>query len=154
MIADELERRVRTLEEELNGERHVSRYSVEQATRNSDVLHAVRSEVSAVTARVDNLGGDMAAVKAALAMHGRALDVLMQDVRELRRGQDELRRGQEDLRRGQDELRARLDTDLAELRARLDTNLAELRVRLDTDLAEVSRKLDLLIAAVVPRDPA
>jgi len=90
-MADELERRVRTLEEELKGERHVSRYQVEQAARNSEVLHAVRAEVGTVTGRVDLLGADMASVKAALAMHGRALDVLMQDVRQLRNGQDELR---------------------------------------------------------------
>jgi hypothetical protein len=89
---EELERRVRTLEEELVGERHVSRYQVEQAARNSDMLHAVRSEVGAVTTRVDHLVGDMAGVKATLVMHGRALDVLQQDVRQLR---GELRGGQE-----------------------------------------------------------
>jgi chromosome segregation ATPase len=81
---EELERRVRTVEEELSGERHVSRYTVEQAARNSEVLHSVRSEVGAVTARVDHLGADMAAVRAALAMHGRALDVLQQDARQIR----------------------------------------------------------------------
>jgi hypothetical protein len=97
-MIDELERRVRTLEEELTGERHVSRYMVEQGGRNSEVLHAVRSEVTlmrselpalrtdvgGVTMRMDVLGGDVASVKAALVMHGRALDVLQQDVRQLR----------------------------------------------------------------------
>ena len=88
---DELEGRVRTVEEELSLERHVSRYLVDQAAGNSEVLHSVRSEVAtvrtkigAVTARADQLGGDMASVKAALAMHGRALDILQQDVRQLR----------------------------------------------------------------------
>jgi cytochrome c556 len=104
-MIDELERRVRTVEEELSGERHVSRYMVEQAGRNSEVLHAVRAEVSAmradlgaVTARVDVLGGDMASVKSALVMHGRALDVLQQDVRQLRSESANLRRDVEDLR--------------------------------------------------------
>jgi chromosome segregation ATPase len=88
---DELERRVRTVEEEATGEKHLTRYAVEQTVRNGEVLHALRSEVaalridiSAVTMRVDHLGVDMAAVKAALVMHGRALDVLQQDVRQLR----------------------------------------------------------------------
>jgi hypothetical protein len=97
-MADELERRVRTVEEELNGEKYLTRYAVEQTQRSGEVLHALRSDVAAVrsdvatlradvgagTVRVDHLGGDMAAVKAALAMHGRALDVLQQDVRQLR----------------------------------------------------------------------
>jgi hypothetical protein len=89
---EELERRVRTVEEELSGERHVSRYTVEQAARNSEVLHSVRSEVGTVTARVDHLGADMAAVKAALAMHGRALDVLQQDARQIRGEVSEINR--------------------------------------------------------------
>jgi chromosome segregation ATPase len=89
---EELERRVCTVEEELSGERHVSRYTVERATRNSEVLHSVRSEVGALTARVDHLGADMAAVKAALAIHGRALDVLQQDVRQIRGEVSEINR--------------------------------------------------------------
>jgi hypothetical protein len=75
----------------LVGERHVSRFQVEQATRNSAVLHNLRSEIGTLTARADELGGDMVSVKAAQVMHGRALDVLMQDVRQLRQGQDEIK---------------------------------------------------------------
>jgi septal ring factor EnvC (AmiA/AmiB activator) len=106
---EELERRVRTVEEEANGEKHRTRYAVEQTQRNGEALHALRSDVamlrselatlrvnvSAVTTRVDNLAGDMAAVKAAQIMHGRALDVLQQDVRQLRSGQEQLRSCQE-----------------------------------------------------------
>jgi hypothetical protein len=95
MMADsqynEVERRVRTVEEELNGEKHLTRYAVEQTARNGEVLHALRSDVSAVILRVDHLATDMAAVKAALAMHGRALDVLQQDVRQLRTQMTEMR---------------------------------------------------------------
>ncbi len=64
---------------------------MEQAARNSEVLHSVRSEVGLVTARVDHVGADMAAVKAALAMHGRTLDVLQQDVRQTRGEVSEIR---------------------------------------------------------------
>jgi chromosome segregation ATPase len=88
---EELERRVRTVEEEAHGEKHLTRYAEEQTQRNGEMLHALRSDVTllrvdvgAVTTRVDNLAGDTAAIKSALAMHGRALDVLQQDVRQLR----------------------------------------------------------------------
>jgi chromosome segregation ATPase len=120
MMTDELERRVRTLEEELGGERHVSRYMVEQAGRSSEVLHTVRSEVAAAradisgaTARVDVLAGDMASVKAALVMHGRALDVLQQDVRQLRSDAADLRRELEEFRAHVD---ARFDAVLEAIR--------------------------------------
>ena len=94
-LFEEVERRVRTVEEELVGERHVSRFVVEQTTRNGEIVNALRAEVAQLRAdiaatrvdvngtgmRVDVLAGDGAAIKAALAMHGRALDVLQQDVR-------------------------------------------------------------------------
>jgi chromosome segregation ATPase len=105
---DELERRVRTVEEEANGEKHLTRYAVEQTQRNGEVLHALRTDVSAATMRLDHLTGDMAAVKAALAMHGRALDVLQQDVRQLRGEVSELRAGQDEINRKLDAIIARL----------------------------------------------
>ncbi len=103
-VFEELERRVRTVEEELVGERHVSRFVVEQTTRNGEIVNALRAEVAQLRAdiaaarvdvngtgmRVDVLAGDGAAIKAALAMHGRALDVLQQDVRRLRGDMNEL----------------------------------------------------------------
>jgi predicted nucleic acid-binding Zn-ribbon protein len=111
---DELERRVRSVEEEMNGEKHLTRYAVDQTVRNGEVLHALRSEVaalrtdvSAVTTRVDHVGADMAGVKAALAMHGRALDVLQQDVRQLRSEMAAMR----------EEVRARHNELLAAIRA-------------------------------------
>jgi hypothetical protein len=78
-------------------ERHVSRYQVEQAARNSEVLHTLRSEVRAASGRIDTLGADVAGVKATLIMHGRALDV-MQDMRQVRGDVNDLRSHVNDLR--------------------------------------------------------
>jgi chromosome segregation ATPase len=96
---EDLERRVRTVEEEAGGEKHLTRYAVEQTQRNGDALTALRgetatlrAEVGAVANRVDHLAGDSAAIKAALAMHGRALDVVMQDIRQIRDQQAETNR--------------------------------------------------------------
>jgi chromosome segregation ATPase len=119
-VIDELERRVRTVEEEANGEKHLTRYAVEQTQRNGDVLHALRTDVSAATLRLDHLTGDMAAVKAALAMHGRALDVLQQDVRQLRSEVSEINRKLE-----------AIDGDVRQLRG---------------EVSEINRKLDAIIA--------
>jgi predicted nucleic acid-binding Zn-ribbon protein len=145
---EELERRVRTVEEEANGEKHLTRYAVEQTQRNGEVLHAlrgdvamlrsdvatVRVEVSAGTVRTDSLTGDMAAVKSALVMHGRALDVLQQDVRQLRGGQEELRQSQEGLRHSQEELRLGQEAIISRL-DRMEGNIAA------------------ILAAVVPISP-
>jgi predicted nucleic acid-binding Zn-ribbon protein len=118
---DQLERRVQTIEEEMNGEKHLTRYAVDQTVRNGEVLNSLRSEVaavradiSAVTTRVDHLGADMAAVKAALVMHGRALDVLQQDVRQLRGEMAEMRGEMAVMR---DEAAARHSDVLAAVRA-------------------------------------
>ena len=146
MMADELERRVRTLEEELNGERHVNRYAADQARRGTEAFLALRSEVAALradiagtTARVDALGENMAIVNAALVRHGRALDVLMQDVREMRGAQIEMNARLEEMNGGLEETNARLDRMQEETNARFD--------RLETTVAAI-------LAAVAPRAPA
>jgi uncharacterized coiled-coil DUF342 family protein len=160
MMADELERRVRTLEEELNGEKHLTRYAVEQTQRNGEVLIALRSDTAALRSevtkdvgvlivRVDHLTADMAAVKSAQVMHGRALDVLMQDVRQLRSGQDELNRKQEETSQKVDELSHKQD----ELNQKVD-ELSHKQAEMSQKVDELSRKLDLLLAAITPRDPA
>jgi chromosome segregation ATPase len=107
-VIDEKERRVRTVEKVVNGEKHLTRYAVEQTQRNSEVLHALRTDVSAATVRLNHLTGDMAAVKAAFAMHGRALGVLQQDVRQLRGEMSELRAGKDEINRKLDAIIARL----------------------------------------------
>lgn len=138
-VFEELERRVRTVEEELVGERHVSRFVVEQTTRNSAVLNALRAEVAQLRAdiaaarvdvngtgtRVDILAGDHAAIKAALAMHGRSLDVLQQDVRQLR-------------------------NEMTELRG----DMTELRGEMNRRLGAIEQTVTAILAAVSPRDPA
>jgi chromosome segregation ATPase len=180
-MADELERRVRTLEEELNGERHVSRYAVEQVGLNSEVLHslrgevallrgevgAVRADISAVSLRVDHLAGNMSVVQAALTRHGRALDVLMQDVRELRGGFGELRGGLDELRGEVGELRSGLSElrgEVGELRSGLSGlrgEVGELRRsqeatnarldRLEASVARLETNVAAILAAVTPR---
>jgi chromosome segregation ATPase len=90
-MIDELERRVRTLEEEAEGEKAVTRQVLEQSIRNGDYLLALRSEVASVrvdlhalTSRVDHIAGDVVQANAALVSHGRRLNTLTQDVREIR----------------------------------------------------------------------
>jgi chromosome segregation ATPase len=95
MIADtryeELERRLLTAESDIVGDRHVSQYAAEQARRGTEAFLALRAEVNALrvdiaatTARVDALAENVAAINAMLVRHGRAIEVLQQDVREMR----------------------------------------------------------------------
>jgi chromosome segregation ATPase len=144
MIADELERRVRTLEEELIGDRHVSQYAAEQARRGTEAFLVLRSEVTALrsdmadrlatlTARVDALAESMAVVSATLVRHGRALDVLMQDTRELRGETTALRR------------------DIAAINVRLDgmeTRLDRFEARMDRMEEESAARHAELLAAI------
>jgi chromosome segregation ATPase len=145
-MADELERRVRTLEEELNGERHVSRYAADQARRGTEAYLALRSEVAGLradiagtTARTEALGENVAILNAAAVRHGRALDVLMQDVREMRGAQIEMNARLGEMGGRLDETNARLDRMQEETNARFD--------RLEANIAAI-------LAAVAPRVPA
>jgi len=97
-MIDELERRVRTLEEEAKGEERVTRQVLEQSIRDGDYLLALRSEVASVrvdlhalTSRLDHIAGDVVQANATLVRHGRRLDTLTQDVGLLRRDMVDLR---------------------------------------------------------------
>jgi chromosome segregation ATPase len=151
---DELERRVRTVEEEMNGEKHLTRYAVDQTVRNGEVLLALRSEVSAVTVRVNQLGADMAAVKAALAMHGRALDVLQQDVRQIRNEMTSMRNEMTSMRGEMDSMRnemAAMRGEMAAMRGEMDSMRSEMtsiRSEMAAMREEVLAAIRALAAAV------
>lgn len=181
-MADELERRVRTLEEELNGERHLTRYAAEQARRGTEAFLGLRAETAAfradtsqlradiaiTTAHVDALAENMAAINTTLVRHGRALDVLLQDVRELRseatvlrhdmaainarldglqREVQQLRGEGTALRRDMEAINDRLDglqQDVRELRGGQD----ELRVRINQMQVEAAARHAEVMAAI------
>jgi len=113
----EVDARLCSLESEVEGEKAVTRHVLEQSIRNGDVLLALRSEVAsfridlhALTSRADHIAGDVVQANAALKSHGRRLDVLTQDVREIRTRLDGM-----DARIGG--MDAKLDAVLAAVRA-------------------------------------
>jgi chromosome segregation ATPase len=88
---DDLVQRLRTAESDIVADRHVSQYAGEQARRGTEAFLALRSEVAALrtdiantTARVDAPAENVAAINSMLVRHGRAIEVLQQDVREMR----------------------------------------------------------------------
>jgi chromosome segregation ATPase len=113
---DELERRVRFVESEVEGEKAVTRSVYEQSVRNGDQLGALRSEVAtarvdiqAMTSRVDHVAQEVVQNTAALRNHGTLLTILQQDVTALRGDAIELRRGQEAINARLDGMDVRLD---------------------------------------------
>lgn len=91
----ELECRVSTLEEGMEGEKRVARHILQETRRNSDDLTAMKAQLM-------HLSGDMILANAALNSHGVRLNVLTQDVREIRTEIDEMR------------------TEMGEMRAEMD----------------------------------
>jgi hypothetical protein len=81
---EEFERRMRVLEGEVEGEKAVSRHILEQTRRNGDYLTAMRSEFGALESRVDHLAGEVALIKGVLSSHTALLNVLVQDVGQIR----------------------------------------------------------------------
>ncbi len=125
---DDLERRLRTAESDIVGDRHVSQYAAEQARRGTEAFLALRGEVAALrvyvvgtTARVDAIGENVAAINTMLVRHGRAIEVLQQDVRELRQEQIAMRAEMGEMRAAVGEMRA----DTVEMRAKMGEVRAE-----------------------------
>jgi hypothetical protein len=170
---EELERRVSTAESEIEGEKQVSRYAIEQSRRSTEAFMALRTEVAALRAdvamvigRVDFLAGEAAVMRATLIHHGRALDVLQQDVsalrndtiamrqdmatrQELAAARDELRSEMATMR---DELRSEMTTMRDELRSEMTTMRDELRSEMTTMREEAAMRHAELLAAI--RTPA
>ena len=120
---EEFERRMGELRSEIEGEKRVTRHVLEQARLNSDDLGSMKAQLSHVEY-------DMVLVKTALDSHGNRLNVLTQDVREMRNEMGQMR------------------TEMGQIR----TEMGQMGTKLD--------KLDLLAqdvaairAALAPRDP-
>jgi uncharacterized coiled-coil DUF342 family protein len=146
--------RVGIVESEVEGEKAVTRYAVEQVRLNTDELTAFRSEARL---RLDRIVGDTALVKAAQIAQGGTLNILVQDVRELRTEVMAMRR---EMRTEIGGLRmevGQLRTETSELRTEtreLRTEMNELRTEVNHRLSVIEQSLATLVAAVVPRNLA
>ena len=175
---EELERRLTTAESEIEGEKLVSRYAIEQSARSTEAFLALRSEVAAlradiaaVAARVDHLGSEAAVTRASLIRHGRALDVLQQDVGGLRNDmiairqdmatrqelvamREELRSEttamREELRNETAAVREELRNETAAVREELRSEMAAMREEAATRHAELLAAIGVLATGVVP----
>jgi predicted nucleic acid-binding Zn-ribbon protein len=126
-MIDELERRVRELASEVEGEKAITRQVYQQAIRNGDQIGALRSEVAtarvdiqALSSQADHVVNEVVQHGAMLRSHGLRLESLTRDVALLRNDVTALRRGQE-------ELHARLDVVEQTMNARFDAVLDAIR---------------------------
>src|SRR5215470_9675723 len=154
---EEFERRIGVLQSEIEGEKRVTRHVLEQARLNGDDLAAMKAQLSHVTY-------DMVLVKAALDSHGNRLNVLTQDVREIRLEMGQMRAEMDQTRMEMGEMRTEMGemrTEMGEMRTEMGemrTEMGEMR----TEMGEVHAKLDKLDllaqdvaairAALAPRD--
>jgi chromosome segregation ATPase len=163
---DELERRVRELASDVEGEKAVTRQVYAQSVRNGDQIGALRSEVAtarvdiqALTSQTDHVVSEIVQSTALLRSHGLRLESLTRDVGLLRGDITALRRGQEELHVRLDRMDARLDQMDARL-DQMDARFDRMDARLDqlqTDMAARFDRLEsnvaAILAAVTPRDP-
>jgi septal ring factor EnvC (AmiA/AmiB activator) len=105
---------------------------------NTDELTAFRADARL---RLDRISADMALVKAAQIAQGGTLNILVQDVREIRNDTTALRRDMEQVNVRLDKVDARLDR----VEARLD--------RLETRFDRMQEGINAILAAVSPYNP-
>jgi chromosome segregation ATPase len=155
VTADELEPRVRVVEEEAAGEQLVTRHILKETRQNSGDLATIRAQLT-------HLQGDMILANAALNNHGVRLDQLTRDVTAIRNDVTALRRGQEEIHARLDRQDSRLDTmdsRLDRVESRLDTmdsRLDRMDSRLDVmdgRLEAIERNTLAILAAVAPGAP-
>jgi chromosome segregation ATPase len=128
---EEFDGRMRVLEGEVEGEKLVTRYILEQTQRNGDDLAALKT-------RVEHLSSDVALVRGAVTGHTALLNVLVQDVGQLRQETGGVRRDIGQLQRDMGQLRQEVQRDMGQLRQEMGTMRA--------DIAAIR-------TAVAPRDP-
>src|SRR2546421_659685 len=127
---EEFERRMRVLESEIEGEKAVTRHVLEQARLNGD-------DLATMTARISHLADDMVLVKTTLNSHGNRLNVLTQDVREIRMEVGHMR------------------TEMGEMHSemgQMHTEMGEVRAKLDK-LDVLAQDVAAIRAALALRDP-
>jgi chromosome segregation ATPase len=132
---------MRVLEGEVEGEKLVTRYILEQTQRNGDDLGALKT-------RVDHLSNDVALVRGAVTAHTGLLNVLVQDVGQLRQEMGAMRRDTGELRQDMGELRqdmGELRQDMGELRR----DMGELRQELKQEIGELRRDMGTMRADIV-----
>jgi hypothetical protein len=127
---EEFDGRMRVLEGEVEGEKLVTRHILEQTQRNGDDLAAVK-------ARVDHLSIDVALVRGAVTGHTALLNVLVQDVGQLRQEVGGVRRDMGTMR-----------ADIAAL-GQLRQEMGEMRRDMGTMHADIAA----IRTALAPRDP-
>jgi chromosome segregation ATPase len=142
LTREEFERRMRVLEGEIDGEKAVTRYVLEQARLNGDDLASMKAQLS-------HLADDMVVVKATLNSHGTRLNLLTQDVSMIRQEVTALRGDMATLRGEMTTLHGDVRTlhgDVTTLRGDVTT--------LQRDIAMVRSDVAAIRAAVVPSNPS
>jgi chromosome segregation ATPase len=138
---EEFERRMGELKSEIEGEKRVTRHVLEQARLNADDLAPMKAQLS-------HLEDDMVLVKTALNSHGNRLNVLTQDVREIRLEMGEMRTEMGQMRTEMGHMRTEMGqmrTEMGQIRTTL--NRREERLNL------LAQDVSAIRVAVAPRDP-
>jgi chromosome segregation ATPase len=135
---EEFDGRIRVLEGEVEGEKLVTRYILEQTQRNGDDLAALK-------ARVEHLSSDVATVRGAITGHSALLNVLVQDVGGLRQEVGQMRRDMGQFRQEVGEMRR----DMGQLREEVRQEIGEMR----RDMGTMGADIAAIRVAVAPRGP-
>jgi chromosome segregation ATPase len=144
---------MRVLEGEVEGEKLVTRHILEQNQRNGDDLGALKT-------RVDHLSIDVALVRGAVTGHTALLNVLVQDVGQLRQEVGGVRRdiGQlrQEMQQDVGQLRQEMQQDVGQLRQ----EMGQFRQEMQRDMSELRQEMGTMRAdiaairtALAPRHP-
>src|SRR5258705_2053410 len=138
MTREEFDRRMRVDEGEVEGEKLVTRFILEQTQRNGDDLGALK-------ARIDHLSSDVALVRGAVTGHTALLNVLVQDVGQLRQEMAGVRRDmgelRQDMQQDMGQLRLDMQRDMGQLRLDMQQDMNQLRLDMRRDMGQLRQDM-------------
>jgi hypothetical protein len=143
---DELSSKTRYLENEIEGEKVLTRHIFDSTRRHAEELSALRVEIATLRLVNERIGGDVALVKTAQMSQGQTLNILVQDVREMR---TEIAHIRTEIRTEMGQIRSEIGTEIGQTRTEFKQEIGTINHRLDA----MERSIAAILAAVVPGSP-
>jgi hypothetical protein len=145
---DDLESRMRFLESEMAGEKIVTRHILEKTQRNANEIAAVRVDIACLDSKIDCMAADITLINAAQISQGSMLNILVQDVRQMRMDMTQMRA---EMRTEIGQVRSELRTEIGEMRTEIDevrSEIGQVRSEMDARFNAVDARFDAVLAAI------
>jgi hypothetical protein len=141
---NDFESRLRFIESEVEGEKALTRHLFKNASGNGDQIAAIRVEITTLQLQAERAAGNVELIKTMQVTQGTMLNILTQDVREIRTEMGQIHAQMGEMRMEMGEMR----TEMGETRMRLDAMERSIDARFDEMQKNFDAKFDTVLTAI------